>query len=79
VNYEYGRRGEKVLEKQAADSGVEIYYITPQERAVFMEKANTPAIWDEVITPWLDKHYPGQNMTQQLLDEIAQTKAWVAE
>ena len=79
VNYEYGRRGEKVLEKQAADAGVEIYHVTPQERAVFMEKANTPAIWEEVITPWLDKNYPGQNMTQQLLDEIAQTKAWVSK
>jgi len=79
VCYERARRGEKVLEKQVVDAGVEIYYITPQERAVFMEKANTPAIWEELMTPWLAEHFPGQNMTQQILDEIAQAKALVSQ
>ena len=29
-----------------------------------------PAIWDELCKPWLDAHYPGQNMTQVIQDEL---------
>jgi C4-dicarboxylate-binding protein DctP len=75
VRYETGRREEGALKKQAIELGVEIYELTPQERAVFMENANVPAIWEELATPWLDKQFPGQDMTKQILDRIAQIKA----
>ena len=48
----------------------EIYYPTIEERAEFREKANTLSIWEELCTPWLDKHFPGQNMTKKILDEL---------
>ena len=37
---------------------------------MFRQKSNTPAIWDELCKPWLEKKYPGQNMTQKLQDEL---------
>lgn len=56
--------------KIITDGGTEIFFPTSEERELFREKANTPAIWEEVARPWLDKHYPGQNMTQKILDEL---------
>ncbi|WP_024822864.1 TRAP transporter substrate-binding protein [Aminobacterium sp. UBA5514] len=48
----------------------EIYYPTDEERAAFREKANVLSIWNELCKPWLDKHYPGQNMTEKILAEL---------
>jgi len=56
--------------KTVAGGGVQIYSPTPAERAAFREKANMPAVWKELATPWLDKRYPGQNMTQKMLEEL---------
>ncbi|HEX76831.1 MAG TPA: TRAP transporter substrate-binding protein [Dehalococcoidia bacterium] len=61
-----------------AEAGLQIYYPTAEERAVWRERANMPAIWEELCTPWLEKHYPGQNMTQKILDELDRIKAYVA-
>jgi TRAP-type C4-dicarboxylate transport system substrate-binding protein len=68
------RRVNLAYKKQIMDAGVEIYYPTAAEKAVWREKANMPAIWDELATPWLDEHYPGQNMTQKILDELDQIR-----
>jgi len=68
--YEGHRRGELELMKEAAENGVEIYYPTAEEREKFRLKANMPVIWEELCKPWLEKHYPGQNMTQKVLDEL---------
>jgi TRAP-type C4-dicarboxylate transport system substrate-binding protein len=56
--------------KQLEASGLQIYVPTPAEREVFRQKANMPEVWREVATPWLDKRYPGQNMTQKIRDEL---------
>jgi C4-dicarboxylate-binding protein DctP len=29
-----------------------------------------PAVWKELATPWLDKKYPGQNMTEKVMAEL---------
>ncbi len=50
--------------------GFEIIKLTPEEREVFREKARMSGIWEEICTPWLEKHYPGQNMTAKILDEL---------
>jgi C4-dicarboxylate-binding protein DctP len=51
-------------------AGVEVYWISDEERAAFREAANMSGIWDELCKPWLDQHYPGQNMTQKIQDEL---------
>jgi hypothetical protein len=61
--------------KKIVEAGLQIYYPTPAERDVFRKKANMPAVWKELATPWLDKKYPGQNMTQKMLDELAKIQA----
>jgi len=38
-----------------------------------------PAVWDELCKPWLEKHYPGQNMTKKILDELDKVRATAAK
>ena len=51
--------------------------LSPAERAVFREAANMPEVWEELCTPWLDQHYPGENMTEELLDDMDYIKSIV--
>ena len=69
-DYEVHRRAELGFREAAAAGGLEIYYPTPEERDVFRQKANMPAVWEELCDPWLEEHYPGQNMSQKLQDEL---------
>ena len=57
-----------------AQDGFEIYYPTEAERALFRDKAEALGIWEELCTPWLEKHYPGQNMTQKILDGLRENR-----
>lgn len=69
--YELARRAVKAMQEQLADEeNFEIYYPTTAERAAFRDKADMLSIWQELCKPWLDKHYPGQDMTQKILDEL---------
>ena len=36
-----------------------------------------PAVWKELATPWLDKKYPGQNMTQKIMADLDKVRASV--
>jgi len=69
-DFEAHRRADIQNKKKLVELGLEIYYPTPEERAVFKQKANMLPVWEELCTPWLDEHYPGQNMTQAILDEL---------
>lgn len=68
--YQIHRVKEADFIRTIEEAGVEIYYPTEEERQMFREKANMPAVWDELCKPWLDEHYPGENMTQKVLDEL---------
>jgi TRAP-type C4-dicarboxylate transport system substrate-binding protein len=61
--------------KKIVASGLQLYYPTPAERDVFRQKANMPAVWKELATPWLDKKYPGQNMTEKVMAELDKVRA----
>jgi C4-dicarboxylate-binding protein DctP len=69
-DFEAHRRMDHVYQKRLMQSGLEIYYPTPEERGMFREKANMPQIWKELCDPWLEKHFPGQNMSKVILDEL---------
>ncbi|MDR3280665.1 MAG: TRAP transporter substrate-binding protein [Synergistaceae bacterium] len=51
-------------------NGLTPYIPTPAEKEAFFNASNMKVIWDEEITPWLDKAYPGQNMTEKVMDEL---------
>ncbi len=69
--YELARRAVRQMQEQLAnEDNFEIYYPSAAERAAFRDKAEMLSIWEELCKPWLDKHYPGQNMTQKILDEL---------
>ena len=70
-DYEAERRVSQLYKKELVESGLEIYYPTPAERDVFRQKARMGDVWQELCKPWLDEHYPGQNMTQKIQDELA--------
>ena len=48
----------------------QITLLTPEQREAFRERSNTAAIWDELVKPWLEKRYPGEDMTGKLQEEL---------
>ncbi len=48
----------------------EIYFLSDEEREAFREASDMGPVWEELCKPWLDQHYPGQNMTQKVQDEL---------
>jgi C4-dicarboxylate-binding protein DctP len=69
-DYEIHRRMDRLYQKKLKESGLEIYYPTPEQRELFRKKADMPEIWTTLCDPWLEKHYPEQNMTKEILDEL---------
>ncbi len=63
------------FKKKILAAGLQIYTPTPAEREVWRKKANMPAVWKELATPWLDKAFPGQNMTERMLAELERIAA----
>ncbi len=60
--------------KKVAQGGLNLYFPTAAERDVFRKKANMGAVWDELAKPWLDKAFPGQNMTKTVQDELEKVR-----
>lgn len=69
-DYEMHRREDLVFRKRCVENGLEVYDPTIEEKAVFREKSNMPAIWEELCEPWLEKNYPGENMTEKIIFEL---------
>jgi len=78
-NYREQEKTDEEYKKKLAAAGLIIYYPTDAERAVFRNKANMPAVWDELCKPWLEKYYPGQNMVKKILDELDKVRAQAAK
>ena len=69
------RESESDYIKKVDESDCEIVGLTDEERAAFRKDSNMPAVWKELCDPWLEKHFPGQNMSENLqkqLDDIEQ-------
>jgi TRAP-type C4-dicarboxylate transport system substrate-binding protein len=69
-DYEAHRRVDRIYQEKLKSTGLEIYYPTPEEREMFRKKANMPEVWKELCVPWLEKHFPGENMSQKIRDEL---------
>jgi C4-dicarboxylate-binding protein DctP len=76
-DYEAHRRADKAYQKQLMESGLKIYFPSPQERKQWREKARMDSIWKELCDPWLEKHYPGQNMGAKIREELDRIRAEV--
>ena len=61
---------EQFKKKLTEIKGFQITYLTPEQREVFRARSNIPAIWEELVKPWMEKKYPGQDMTKKLQDEL---------
>ncbi len=69
-DYEAHRRSDRAYREKLMASGLEIYFPTAEERELFRKKSNMPEIWKELCNPWLEKHFPGQDMSKKILDEL---------
>ncbi len=58
---------------------LKITRVTEAQRDLFRQKAEMSAVWEELCTPWLDKAYPGQNMTDKVLNDLAAIREKVRE
>ncbi|GHU03854.1 hypothetical protein FACS1894158_03060 [Betaproteobacteria bacterium] len=48
--------------------------VTAEQREVFRQKSNMSAVWEELCTPWLNKVFPGQDMTAKVLKDLAEIR-----
>ncbi|GHV45152.1 C4-dicarboxylate ABC transporter [Synergistales bacterium] len=53
-----------------AKNDVAVYVPTPEEKDMFFKASNVQAVWDEDVAPWFEKAYPGEGMSQKVLDEL---------
>lgn len=77
-DFEVHRRAEAGFIETVQAGGVEITWLTPEERDVFRQKADMASVWEELCDPWLEEHFPGQNMSQKLQDEMVEIAAQCA-
>ncbi len=68
--YEVYRRAEGEYKNILEDAGLEIYPVTDEERSLWIEKADPTALWMQLAKPLIDELYPGENMTEKILEEI---------
>ena len=59
------------LEKEP---GFTVVHLTDAERDAFRKASNEGAIWKELCDPWLEKHYPGKNMSEKLQKALAEIR-----
>jgi TRAP-type C4-dicarboxylate transport system substrate-binding protein len=52
--------------------GFTIVRLTEGERDALREASNVKAIWSELADPWLEKAFPGQNMSSKLQKQLAE-------
>ncbi|GHV46093.1 C4-dicarboxylate ABC transporter [Synergistales bacterium] len=61
---------EYIKKIQANYPGLTLTFLTPEEKAVWREKANMSAVWAEICDPWLEKVWPGQKMGEKIRSEL---------
>ena len=59
--------------------GLQIVQLTPAEKEAFFKASDVDSIWKELVKPWMDKAFPGQNMTQVVQAELAKVRAEAAK
>ncbi|GHU03857.1 C4-dicarboxylate ABC transporter [Betaproteobacteria bacterium] len=48
--------------------------LTEEQRDVFRQKADMPAVWNELCAPWFNKVFPGQDMVAKIIKELAEIR-----
>ena len=61
------------LAKELEALGVDFIDATPEMKAAFIENMNPEEIW-EMMRPLVDDFYPGQNMLDQIIAEVARMR-----
>jgi len=78
-DYRERKKTDDEYKAKVVAAGLILYTPTAAERDVFRKKANMPAVWDELAKPWLEKAFPGQNMTKKVQDELGKIRAQAAK
>lgn len=59
--------------------GLQVIQLTPAEKEAFFKASDVDSIWKELVKPWMDKAFPGQNMTRTVQAELAKVRAEAAK
>ncbi len=59
--------------------GLQMVQLTPAEKEVFFKASDVDSIWKELVKPWMDKAFPGQNMTRTVQAELAKVRVEAAK
>ncbi|WP_461209877.1 TRAP transporter substrate-binding protein [Desulfocurvus sp. DL9XJH121] len=65
------------IKKVSSEPGFTLVRLTDAERDAFREAAKMDGVWKELCDPWLEKHYPGQNMRAKIQQSLADIRAKV--
>ncbi len=52
------------------EKGLQIHEPTAEEKALFFDASRADAIWEELVRPWMDKAFPGEDMTGIVQEEL---------
>jgi len=65
--------------KTLKERGLAVYVPSPAETEALIKVSGIDEIWQDLVTPWMDKAYPGQGMTKIVQSELAKNRAEVAK
>lgn len=70
------RAGYTASEKRCIAGGATFTHLTDEQRQVFIDKVKPVELWEKQYKALLDKYYPGENMFDKMVDEIAKVEGW---
>ncbi|MBA7647960.1 Solute-binding protein [subsurface metagenome] len=70
------RAGYAASEARCIAGGATFIHLTDEQRQVFIDKVNPLDLYEELYKDMLEKNYPGENMFEQIIDEIKAVEGW---
>ena len=63
------------IKRLEQEKGFTITRLTDAERDALRQASNVAPIWKELCEPWLEKHFPGKNMSAKLQQDLDDVRA----
>ncbi len=63
-------------ERRCIEGGAVFTHLTDEQRQQFIDLVKPQQLWEQSYKALLDKYYPGQNMYDKLVSEIARVEGW---
>jgi len=70
------RAGYAASEQRCIDGGATFTHLTDEQRQVFIDAVKPTELWEDLYKDLLEKYYPGENMFDKMVAEIARVEGW---